>query len=107
MSKPTCPLCGQELDVMKLHEEGGWTAFCDDCTLDAGHYDTYEELVEVLSRRPGEPFGCPLCGKQPEILSSRYEGVDYYTIRCRDCFLDVGGIEGRKEAIRTWNARAR
>ena len=107
MKKPRCPFCGRKLVVCKEHDEGGWTAYCDHCTMDAGHFDTYEELLDTFAGRLRRPRRCPLCGRRPEVSVSSYStGKTWYMIRCRHCLMDVGQFDSEREALRTWNRRA-
>lgn len=105
MSKPRCPFCGRKLEVRKEHEEGGWSAYCTHCTMDAGHFDSEEQLRETFSNRPEKPMPCPLCGKEPEVYVSVWERKRYYTIRCHGCRMDMGQMDDERKAVRTWNKR--
>lgn len=107
MSKPRCPFCGKKLDVRKEHDEGGWSAYCFHCTMDAGHFETKKELKRVFAGRKLRLKRCPLCGNKPEMRCSVWDGKRYYTTRCNHCYMDVGAIEGEENAVKAWNTRAR
>lgn len=107
MTKPRCPFCKRKLEIRKEHEDGGWSAYCTHCTMDAGHFSSKRELKDTFAQRPKEPLGCPLCGGEPKMWHSVWDGVRYYTIRCQDCSMDVGGIKGKRKAVRAWNTRRR
>ena len=103
-----CPFCGERLWLTTYDDEGP-TVSCDNCVMDAGHFDSVEQLEETFSRSPDEPMPCPLCGRTPQLFEDDFTEYGQgwkYTIRCADCRMDVGQFDTREEVIRTWNRRA-
>lgn len=105
--KPRCPFCGRKIRV--VWEFHGWSAYCDRCVMDMGHYDTKQEIVDALSGKK-EPSlkPCPLCGNKVEMSEFEFEdGKPSYLVNCKFCRMDVGFFSSKKRAIKTWNKRKR
>lgn len=102
-----CPFCGERLWLTTYDDEGP-TVSCDGCTMDAGHFDSMEQLEETFASRPDDPMPCPLCGEVPRLLESDFGSYGItYTIRCDRCRMDVGQFYSREDAVNTWNRRVR
>jgi len=107
MGRPRCPFCKRKLEIRKEHEDGGWSAYCTHCTMDAGHFSSKKELKRVFKGRKLRLKRCPLCDNKPEVFTSIWDGKRYYTIRCNHCHMDVGAIEGEEKAAKVWNSRGK
>lgn len=101
-----CPFCGEELWLTTYDDEGP-TVSCDNCVMDAGHFDSMEQLEATFTSRPDELMSpCPLCGAMPRLFKSNFGSFGVtYTIRCERCRMDVGGFNSLEEAVSTWNRR--
>ena len=66
-----CPFCGGQLWFTNYDDEGP-AVWCEDCLMDAGHFDSMEQLEETFSRSPDDPMPCPLCGRTPQLFEDSF-----------------------------------